>query len=98
MIPPLGHGRAMTLPDMPFLEWEYKDGNGTKIPRDNTKCFCDAARAMFKAMKRYQSGDPTANVGNIAPDDMKSIRNLFLSIKEEDGEKRHQEWLKAIRN
>ena len=97
-IPPLGHGRAMVLPDMPFLKWEYRDGNGETISRDNTKSFCDAARAMFKAMMRYRMGDPAANIGNVPPDDMKEIRNLFLSIKEEDGEKRHKEWLKAIRD
>ena len=98
MIPPLGHGRAMVLPDMPFLKWEYRDGSGNTIPRDNTRSFCDAAKAMFKAMKRYQTGDPAANVGNVPPDDMKRIRNLFLSIEEEDAEKRHQAWLKAIRD
>ena len=88
----------MVLPDMPFLKWEYKDGNGETIRRDNTKCFCDASEAMFKAMKRYQVGDPAASVGNLPSGDMKSIRNLFLSIKEEDGEERHQEWLKAIKS
>ncbi len=97
-IPPLGHGRAMVLPDMPFLKWEYRNGKGERISRDNTKCFCDAAKAMFKVMKRYQIGDPAANVNSVPPEDMKQIRSLFLNTEEEDGEDRHQEWLKAIKN
>ena len=25
-VPPVGHGRALTLPDMPFLQWQYMNG------------------------------------------------------------------------
>jgi hypothetical protein len=96
-LPPLGHGRAMTLPDMPFLEWEYRNGNGALILRNNTKSFCDAARAMFKAMQQYQAGDPDADVAPVPPGDMKTIRSLFLGLKDADGEKRHREWLKAVK-
>ncbi len=96
-IPPLGHGRATVFPDMPFLKWEYKNGMGNKIVRNNTNEFCKAAQAMFKAMKRFKVGDPSPAVEDIHQKDMDQIRSLFRSVKEEDGEKRHEEWLKAIR-
>jgi hypothetical protein len=98
IIPPLGHGRANVLPDMPFLKWQYKDGHGQLINRDNTGQFCNACKAMFKAMKRYQTGDPTATVTDIPIADMKKLRSLFKNIKKKDGEERHKSWLKNIKN
>ena len=95
-IPPLGHGRATTFLDMPFLSWEYKNGNGTLISRNNTEIFCDAANSMFKAMQRFLVGDPSKKVDTINSKDMDQIRYFFNNIKEEDGEKRHKVWLEAI--
>lgn len=97
-IPPLGHGRANVLPDMPFLEWEYKNHKNETVRRNNTDLFCDAADEMCKAMKRYRFGDPDAQVDGIALGDMEKIRKLFLRHPDKDGNKRHVIWLHAIRD
>lgn len=97
-IPPLGHGRAQTFPDMPFLNWKYQDGRGTTITRDNTKDFLDAAEHMCMAMRRYILGDPVAPVTGLTQDTRQQIENMFTSLTIEDGGKRHMKWLDAIRN
>ncbi len=96
LIPPLGHGRALVLPDMPFLAWQYKDGTGTVQKRDNTELFCKAADGMCRAMQRYRLADPEAEVPGIGDRDMAKLRNLFATLTVEDGNKRHAAWLKAI--
>jgi len=97
MIPELGHGRAYVFPDMPFLSWEYVNGHGKKVSRNNTDIFCEAADSLCKAMKRYRLKDPDASVTGIKEDDMQQIRKLFVDNKIEKGEDRHQEWLNAIK-
>jgi hypothetical protein len=95
-IPPLGHGRAMTFPDMPFLSWQYRNGKNELITRHNTDDFCAAANEMCKAMQRFRLGDPDAGVSGIAEEDSSKIRHLFTSIKEKDGDDRHKQWLRSI--
>lgn len=95
-VPPLGHGRANVLPDMPFLTWEYTNGYGKPVTRNNTDIFCDAANGLFKAMQRYRLKNADAQVSDINGSDMNEIQRLFTDLKEEDGEKRHIKWIKAI--
>ena len=97
-VPPLGHGRAFTFPDMPFLSWTYENGKGQQITRNNTLDFCTAAEQMCKAMQRYIAKDPTANVTGLPSVDKKQIRHLFSSITDKDGDKRHKQWLTSIRD
>lgn len=96
-IPPLGHGRATVFPDMPFLEWKYKNGQGEVIKRNNPKEFLEAADCMCIAMRRYIQGDPDAKVAGLDDKTKAAIDELFRTLKHEDGGKRHAEWLKAIR-
>jgi hypothetical protein len=94
VVPPLGHGRAQIFPDMPFLSWEYTNGKGAKIGRNNTDIFCEAAQFMCKFMQKYRSV-PEAG---IQEKDAEEMRRLFTEIKEEDSGKRHQAWIKAIKD
>jgi len=95
-VPPLGHGRANILPDMPFISWQYKDGKNKLVERKNTDDFCIAADKLCIAMKRYQMGDADAEVQGIDNNDKEVIQDLFANTKEKDGEKRHLVWLDAI--
>jgi hypothetical protein len=97
-IPPLGHGRAQTFPDMPFLKWQYKNGRGTLIFRDNTADFIAAADYMCIAMKRYIAGNPDAVATGLSAATRQQIENMFATTLVEDGEKRHRIWLDAIRS
>lgn len=95
LIPPLGHGRAMVLPDMPFLQWQYKDGRGKKIQRDNTAAFCDAADAMCRFMQKYRG---EASITGLPKKDAAEIRRLFSTLQTDNEKKRHASWLKAIKD
>lgn len=97
-IPPLGHGRAQTFPDMPFLQWQYQNGSGVLIKRDNPANFLEASEHMCIAMRRYLLGDPHAAVTGLSADTRDQIKNMLLGTVYEDGEKRHRKWIEAIRN
>jgi hypothetical protein len=97
-IPPLGHGRAQIFPDMPFLQWQYENGRGEMIVRDNTKDFLEAADHMCSAMRRYIKGDPNAQATGLTKNTRDQIEKMFTTTLFKDGEERHQKWLTAIRN
>lgn len=48
---PLGHGAALSHPDKPALIWEYKNGLGEKVYRNNPETFMDAIDKMCRAMQ-----------------------------------------------
>lgn len=96
-IPPLGHGRALIFPDMPFLSWEYTNGHGQKIKRDNTKLFVLAAQGMCRAMQRYRRLlDPAVQETGLLEQDSSKLQELFVRFTGKDGNDRHQQWIKAI--
>ncbi len=97
-IPPLGHARAQVFPDMPFLRWQYTDGRGELKKRSNPDEFLTACEQMCIAMRRYQLGDPDAIVQGLSVATREQIKSMFATTVFEDGDKRHQVWLKAIRN
>ncbi|OKY74688.1 MAG: hypothetical protein BM485_12680 [Desulfobulbaceae bacterium DB1] len=97
-LPALGHARANVFPDMPFLDWEYTNAAKEKVRRNNTDLFCTAADEMCKAMQRYRVSDPDADVPGIPARDMNKIQDLFSTLKEVDGGKRHYRWLMEIRD
>lgn len=48
----LGHGAVMSLPDMPFLEWEFdfelaRPGHGTRSYRNNIEHFAKATESLY---------------------------------------------------
>lgn len=96
LIPPLGHGRANVFPDMPFLSWQYENGHGGMIVRNNADDFCTAADKLCIVMQRYRRGDVNARVSGIEDRDMIRIRGLFTNTTLEKGEERHEVWLTAI--
>jgi hypothetical protein len=95
-VPPLGHGRANVLADLPFLSWQYRNGKNQVIKRDNTDIFCAAADGLCKAMRRYIENDLQVAVAGIEADDMSKIRSLFSTLAFEDCGVRHKAWLNAI--
>lgn len=96
-IPPLGHGRALAFPDMPFLRWEYKNGRGKLIQRDNPADFLAACENMCMAMRRFQIGDPDAVVNGLSEVTREKIKTMFATTLDKDGDQRHRVWLDAIR-
>jgi len=93
---PLGHGAALSYPDLPYLKWKYKDTNENPVERDNPTAFSEAVNEMCKAMQRFRVGDPEASVPGLPPGDHEKISHLLKSTTDEDGDARHGEWLKKI--
>ncbi len=96
-VPPMGHGQAKAFPDMPFLSWQYVNGHGKTVPRNNTDLFCEAADALCRAMQEYRRQTiPGLSVTGIGAADMGEIRSLFSGLKTADENARHFAWLQAI--
>lgn len=98
-IPPLGHGRAQIFPDMPFLSWNYTNGQGQLVKRNNSDLFVSATEAMCRAMQRYRCHrDPTVHETGLLPADKSKLQKLFLRFTDKDGNARHKKWINAIAN
>lgn len=97
-VPPIGHGPALSCPDMPYLEWSYTDGLGRVVKRDNPTDFTAAANALYKVFKRWIEGDCDAPVDDMPQASLDKLNSMFKSIRETEGEMRHRQWLLAIAN
>jgi hypothetical protein len=93
---PLGHGAVLTYPDRPYVDWSYKNGMGQTITRNNPMDFVEASDNMCRAMQRWLRDDPDAPADGLPPTDKQKMGTLFKIMKNEDGEKRYDGWLKKI--
>lgn len=93
---PLGHGAALSYPDLPFLNWSYQNGHGEKVVRKNTQGFVAAADHLCQAMQKYRQGDFAYVAPGLPAKDKKLIRKMFKELTDTDGEVRHKQWLLAI--
>ena len=96
---PLGHGAALSCPDLPYLKWRYANelNPSDVIERDNPQIFNDAVIRMFESLWRYKN----AEAGNIIPGqisgkDLLQINENIKNFTSEDGETRHQQWIDSI--
>lgn len=53
----VGHGAALTFPDLPWAKWEYINGLNNRIERDNLRNFVAAANMAHKVIDAYIAGD-----------------------------------------
>ncbi|MGZ4999474.1 MAG: DUF6765 family protein [Methylomonas sp.] len=96
---PLGHGAVLSYPDQPFLVWEYTNGLGERIRRDNPKDYLQAVDHIFHVLNSYRHGNDSISFSNLMPmpaDDRRLIGNLFTTLTDKNGEIRHNQWLKVI--
>ena len=94
---PLGHGAALSHPDMPFLRWAYTNGLGERIERNNLEDFMAAVQHMFSAMIAFRRTAGEANVPTSIPaTDLAAIRKNFESFTDSDGDVRHRLWGASI--
>lgn len=97
---PLGHGAALSHPDRPSLIWEYQNGLGDKINRNNPDIFFDAVDKMCRAMQCFHQSDlemSLESMPGLPEKDAKKIFSLIKSIKGDSGEMRHKKWIEEIR-
>ncbi|MDP2335892.1 MAG: hypothetical protein Q8N05_05500 [Bacteroidota bacterium] len=96
---PLGHGAALTCPDLPFLKWQYTNGLNKKIERNNPLIFKQAIESIFQIMVRFRRKDPEYIVTQEIPkQDLDQIERNILAFRNVDGKIRHQNWIDSIFN
>ena len=98
---PLGHGAALSHPDRPYLQWEYKNGFGEYVSRNNPTIYMDAVQNMCQAMQCFHQKDMNMNLEampGLPTQDADKIFSLLTSIKGDSGEERHAQWLQEIKN
>jgi hypothetical protein len=50
---PLGHGAALTYPDLPWAKWQYVNGKGEPVHRDNLPQFVEAADMACRVVQAW---------------------------------------------
>lgn len=97
---PLGHGAALSHPDRPSLVWEYRNGLGKSVKRDNSVIFLDAVDKMCRAMQCFRENDLDMNlesVSGLPGKDAKKILARIKKIKGDTGDIRHEKWIAEIK-
>lgn len=82
----LGHGAVMSLPDMPFLEWEFdfelpRPGNGAHSYRNNVEHFAKATKALYSkfvefAKTKYDGSIQAIPYDSFADDVLKVLKTV----------------------
>ena len=96
---PLGHGAALSYPDRPYLVWEYQNGLGKKVKRNNPGIFMAAVDKMCRAMQCFRQLDLSMDLDSmpgLPEQDAKKIFSLIKLIKDDSGEARHEKWIEEI--
>lgn len=96
---PLGHGAVLSYPDQPYLIWEYTNGLGERIQRNNPRDYLQAIDHMFHVLRAYKQGSDHLDFSQLQPipaADRSLINSLFTTLDNDDGDKRHKQWLKVI--
>lgn len=107
---PLGHGPAICNPDFPFLaEWQFnfiEDLDRGTQTYNNTQYFLLAAENIIKSMRLFiayrkspvvLADDLSAlydGYPGLTEDQQNTLEQLFINIQDEDGDKRHREWMR----
>ncbi len=80
LIPRIGHVQSFDYPDLPYLNWRYKNHQGKYRQRDNTVHFLKGARLVYKwlrKMKRLKT--PKADLERDFPAEYRKISALFAN-------------------
>ena len=103
---PVGHGPALTNPDMPFFEewrFEYFDERGEQVFR-NTESFLEAADTLIKVMRLFQVyrknpmdiddnlASILSNYEGLKAEQREALNAIFNGIQDLDGDVRHSKW------
>jgi hypothetical protein len=86
----LGHGGALTDPDLPFLRWSYKNSYKQEQVRDNPAIFCLAVTRLFAQFRYYLGG---AESDTILAKDLSVVSENIPKIVSTDAGARHEQWI-----
>ncbi|MCK4260504.1 MAG: hypothetical protein KAX49_16125 [Halanaerobiales bacterium] len=97
ILPRVGHGKAMTFPDIPFMFWSYsRDSKVYKVDNLNDR-YIVGLESIYKFLQRYLKENPQYG-SNSTEKDFKYYRDQFMEMLSFDGSKdeRHNNWLDKI--
>lgn len=94
---PLGHGPALSLPDKPFLSWQYINFQGKKVQRDNTLIFLEACDHLYSALVNYKNNQEDFTLHSLPKKDREEIEFCFRNFTSDDAEIRYLNWNKKIK-
>ncbi|MEN2427193.1 DUF6765 family protein [Chromobacterium vaccinii] len=92
----LGHGGVDTLPDMPFLKWEFEHALGYVDKRDNTVNFLEACRRLHDHFTCF-ANEKGYSTPRISFDEIASTVENILCY-EGDNYERSDQWKVAMKN
>jgi hypothetical protein len=91
----LGHGGALTDPDLPYLTWSYKNSFKAVIPRPNPDIFMRAVNRLFSQYIYFLQKAPQLR---ITPHDLTILDQAIRTNASPDPAVRHQGWLTLAKN
>lgn len=81
----VGHGAALHYPDLPYAKWNYINGHGKLVTRDNLPDFLDAAEHAYSVMKSWVEGSEKFD-HKLSQDQKYAVKSLLENNRYEDGE------------
>jgi hypothetical protein len=90
----LGHGGALTDPDLPYLEWEYVNGYGQVRTVSNPQLYMSAVQRLFSQYIYYLGRDKDTAMSAA---DLAAMEKLIRGTVDTDAVRRDGVWLSAIR-
>ncbi len=75
----VGHGAALTFPDLPYARWSYVDGHGIPVSRNNLPDFLAAADHAYSMLCAWQAGSVSIDPALVLPAATRSALQTLLS-------------------
>ncbi len=100
-IPPVGHGQALTNPDIPYANWSYKRPGGEIIVVNNLKeRFIPAIKNIHDFLCVYLEENPSFkdNDVELKAYDFYKEKLIELLTFQGNSDERHQNWLDKVNN
>jgi hypothetical protein len=91
----LGHGGALTDPDLPYLEWSYTNGYGQMRTVSNPELYMLAVNRLFSQFIYYLGREKDTAIGGA---DLHAMERLIRTNVNQDPIRRDQVWMGAIRD
>ncbi|TDR73350.1 DUF6765 family protein [Paludibacterium purpuratum] len=90
----LGHGAVDTLPDTPFLKWEFTNASGEVDSRDNHALFLSACRRLHEHFTEFARAKGYGSA-SVKFDEIEPAVSTILRF-EGDAEERTVRWMEAM--
>jgi hypothetical protein len=94
---PLGHAAALDFPEYPFIKWDYINGMGERIERDNPSIYFQGTEALYDFIVRFRGKMISKKLPQSLPEkDVSIIKHNIHSFREEDHFERYKRWINSI--